>query len=500
MANQDPKVMKKKIIVIGAGLGGLSAAISLRQSAYDIEIFERNGQIGGKLNLHKESGYTFDLGPSILTLPHIFERLFARSGRRMSDYFTIRRVRPHWRNFFPDGTTLDLFPERERMAEEARKVGEPPQNIERFLDYSARLFDLTNAGYFEEGLDTWRDFGRYYGHGKFLQFDLLRSMHGAVRSHFSTCYFRDIFDYFIKYVGSSAYRAPAFLNSIPTIQFRHDLWYVKGGLYHIARGLGRFADELGIRTRLNHEITEIRREHGRVTGVIANGEYHRADIVVSNMEVVPAYRELLGEDEPFVRRLEKKYEPACSGLVIDLGLDCQYPQLAHHNFFFSANQRAHFESIFGQRTLPDDPTVYLVAASRSDGSVAPAGCDCLKILPHIPHISDTNPLQREDYARYKDLVLAKLERMGLHHLRRRIVVEHFWTPLDIHEQYRSNRGSIYGVVNDRWKNFGFKAPKQSRRYENLFFVGGSVNPGGGMPMVVLCGQNVAKKIVAWDKI
>ena len=140
--------MKKKIIVIGAGLGGLSAAISLQQSGYDVEIFERNSHIGGKLNLHEQGGYTFDLGPSILTLPHIFERLFTRSGRRMSDYFTIRPIRPHWRNFFPDGTTIDLYPERERMAEEARKVGEPPKNIERFLEYSAELFDLTSDGYF----------------------------------------------------------------------------------------------------------------------------------------------------------------------------------------------------------------------------------------------------------------------------------------------------------------------------------------------------------------
>lgn len=489
----------KKIIVIGAGLGGLSAAISLRQSGYDVEIFEKNQQIGGKLNQHQEGGYTFDLGPSILTLPHIFERLFERSGRRMADYFTIRPVRPHWRNFFPDNTMIDLHPEPEQMAEEARKAGEPPENVERFLKYSARLFDLTNDGYFEEGLDNWREFGRHYGEGKFLQFDLLRSMHGAVASHFKTRYFRDIFDYFIKYVGSSAYRAPAFMNGIATIQFRHDLWYVEGGLYNIARGLRRLIDELEIPVHLGAGVDEIRRHDGRVTGIVANGRFVPADVVVSNMEVIPACRDLLREDAALVRQMEKKLEPTCSGLIIDLGLDCQYPQLAHHNFFFSADQRAHFKSVFRKHTLPEDPTIYLVAASRSDSTVAPPGCDSVKILPHIPYISDTAPLTRDDYVRYKEVVLGKLERMGLRDLRKHVVVEHFWTPLDIREQYNSNRGSIYGVVSDRWKNLAFKAPKQSSRYENLFFVGGSVNPGGGMPMVVLCGQNVAKKIVAWDK-
>jgi diapolycopene oxygenase len=228
------------------------------------------------------------------------------------------------------------------------------------------------------------------------------------------------------------------------------------------------------------------------------GQPHPFDIVVSNMEVIPAYTRLLREDPEFLRSLER-FEPACSGLVLDLGLDCEYPQLAHHNFLFSEDQKKHFEIVFRQRQLPPDPTIYLVAASRTDPTVAPEGCDCLKVLPHIPYIDEDNPLTRDDYAAFKEVVLDKMERMGLTDLRQHIVFEHFWTPLDIAEQYSSNKGSIYGVVADRWKNLGFKAPKQSERYQNLFFVGGSVNPGGGMPMVILCGQNVARKVVAWDR-
>src|SRR5512139_546632 len=144
---------KKKVIVIGSGLGGLSAAISLAQEGYAVAIHEKNAKIGGKLNVLKERGYTFDLGPSLLTLPHLFERLFVRSGRRMNDYIPIRPLRPHWRNFFEDGTVVDLYPEPERMADEARKVGEDPANVQRFLNYSAGLYDLVNDGYFEQGFD-----------------------------------------------------------------------------------------------------------------------------------------------------------------------------------------------------------------------------------------------------------------------------------------------------------------------------------------------------------
>jgi diapolycopene oxygenase len=490
--------MSKNVLVIGAGLGGLAAAISLAQEGYAVTIHEKNDRIGGKLNVLKERGYSFDLGPSILTLPHIFDRLFRRSGKRMSDYMAIRPLRPHWRNFFDDGTVVDLYPEPDRMAAEARKVGEDPANVERFLRYSSDLFDLINRGYFEHGLDTAGEFGRFYGLWSFPKFDLLRTMHGGVSRFLKTRHMRDIFDYFIKYVGSSAYHAPAFMNCLPTIQFRHDLWYVDGGLYNIAVGLRRLLEELGVAVHLNSEATEIRREGGRVTGIVAGGRFHPADIIVCNMEVIPAYQRLLGEDARFMRRLSR-FEPSCSGLVLELGLDTNYPQLAHHNFFFSGNQKEHFRTVFRRRQLPADPTIYLVAASKTDPTVAPPGCDCLKVLPHIPHIDEDNPLTREDYLAFGRLVMDKLERMGLRDLRRHVVFEHCWTPLDIRERYYSNKGSIYGVVADRFKNLAFKAPKQSTKYANLFFVGGSVNPGGGMPMVVLCGLNVARKVVAWDR-
>jgi diapolycopene oxygenase len=408
-------------------------------------------------------------------------------------------VRPHWRNFFEDGTVVDLDPDPDRMAAQARKAGENPENVRRFLKYSSNLYDLVNAGYFEQGLDTAAAFRDFYGLGKFLKFDLFRSMHGGVKRHLKTRYMQDIFDYFIKYVGSSAYHSPAFMNCMATIQFRYDLWYVDGGLYHIALGLQRLMDELGVKLCLNSEVVEVGKENGRVTDIVTrDGTRHVADIIVSNMEVIPAYEKLLHEDEILMKSLER-FEPSCSGLVLELGLDRKYPQLAHHNFFFSDRQKEHFHTVFRKRLLPPDPTIYLVAASKTDPTVAPAGCDGLKILPHIPHIDDAKPLTREDYMAFKEQVLVKLERMGLTDLRKHVVFEHCWTPHDIREQYGSNKGSIYGVVSDRFKNLAFKAPKQSTKYPNLFFVGGSVNPGGGLPMVVLCGQNVAKNVVSWNR-
>jgi diapolycopene oxygenase len=215
--------------------------------------------------------------------------------------------------------------------------------------------------------------------------------------------------------------------------------------------------------------------------------------------VIPTYRDLVDTPARELKKMEKRWEPACSGLVIDIGLDRKYEHLAHHNFLFSGNQKKHFDDVFRKKQLPGDPTLYVVAASRTDPGVAPSGCDCLKILPHIPYLHPERPVSPADYEALKDRVLDKMERMGCTDLRQHIVFEHFWTPQDIEKTYHSNHGSIYGVVSDRFRNLAFKAPKQSTRYRGLFFVGGSVNPGGGMPMVFLCGQNVAQTVVDWDR-
>lgn len=496
-----PENNGKSVIVIGAGLGGMSAALSLALEGYNVQVFEKNDKVGGKLNTLDAEGYRFDLGPSILTLPHIFARTFEKAGKKIEDYVDLCTVTPHWRNFFEDGTKIDLVTNKEAMAEEARKVGENPANVEKFLKYSAELYDLMNEGYFEKGLDNAAEFREFYGLSTFPKFDLFRSMHQGVARHFDTPYFVDIFDFFIKYVGSSAYRAPAFMNCMSTIQFRYDLWYVMDGMYGLARGLERLMKEVGIDIHLNAATDSILLDDAgkQARGIrLDDGTEHFADHIVSNLEVIPTYRHLLPLDESTVTRMEKRLEPACSGLVIDIGLDRKYEDLAHHNFIFSGNQKKHFHDVFQKKQLPHDPTLYIVAASRTDPAVAPEGCDGLKILPHIPYLDPENPVSDEEYTALKDRVLDKLERVVCPNLRKHIVFEHFWTPNDIQEQYGSNRGSIYGIVSDRFKNLAFKAPKRSEHYDNLFFTGGSVNPGGGMPMVFLCGQNVAKSIVEQD--
>ena len=221
----------------------LSAAISLATEGFSVELLEKNDKVGGKLNILTKDGFTFDLGPSILTMPHIFEALFTRAGKNMADYVSIEKVEPHWRNFFEDGTIVDLTPDAEAMRRELDKLGpKTAEEFARFMAYSKKLCTETEAGYFAKGLDSFWELLRFYGPLRsLLSFDVFRSMDQGVRRFISNPKLVDILNYFIKYVGSSPYDAPALMNLLPYIQFEYGLWYVKGGMYGLAKAMERLA-------------------------------------------------------------------------------------------------------------------------------------------------------------------------------------------------------------------------------------------------------------------
>lgn len=489
---------QQNVIVIGAGLGGLSAAISLATEGFKVTLLEKNDKVGGKLNVLEKEGFTFDMGPSILTMPHIFHDLFKQADKKLEDYVDIQTVEPHWRNFFEDGSVFDLSSDENKMRQELQKLDDKSvAEFEQFMAYAKKLGQASEQGYFAKGLDSFSQLIAHYGvFRSLMDFDVFRSMDQGVRRYISNPKLVEVLNYFIKYVGSSPYDAPALLNLLPYIQFEYGLWYVKGGMYGLASGMEKLAKELGVKIHLNTEVSRIVYDNKKASAVqLANGETLAADIIVSNMEVMPAGQQLLQQTEQQLKGL-KRFAPSCSGLVMHLGVDRVYDQLAHHNFFYSDNPKQHFSAIFHDNCLSEDPTLYLVAPVKSDPAQAPAGCEIIKVLPHIPNIDPDKPLQHEDYMALRERVLIKLERMGLTDLRKHIICEETWTPVDIQSRYYSTQGSIYGAVSDRFKNLGFKAPQRDRNICNLYYVGGSVNPGGGMPMVTLSGMLVRDKIMA----
>ncbi len=488
---------QKSVAIIGGGLGGISAAVSLAQSGFHVSLYEKNSHLGGKLNRAEMDGFGFDLGPSILTMKHIFEKHFKNQGVDLDDYIPTVRLDLEWRSFFTDQSILDLYGDLEKMYKANDLLSSKDmEEYQNFLNYAKDLYEVTEEGYFSEGLDTLTEIVRHHGViESATSFDVFSTAAEAIDQYISNEKLKDVLGYFMKYVGSSPYDAPAILNMMIYMQHAQGIWYVPGGMHQIAEGLVKLGKEAGATFHTETEVVRLIKEGQRITQAeLADGRRVEADYFISNMEVIPAYKYLLNEETPFIQKLEKKFEPASSGFVMHLGVEGEYEQLAHHNFFFSADSEKNFEQIFHKKELPEDPTIYLVNVNKTDKTQTVPGYENIKILPHIPYIQD-EPFTAEEYKTFEERVLAKLEAMGLTDLKKRIVTKDVWLPEDIKETYYSHRGAIYGTVSDRKKNKGFKHAKESERYDNLYFVGGTVNPGGGMPMVTLSGQQVHDKIV-----
>lgn len=490
-------VTGKKVIVIGGGLGGLSAAISLRQKGFNVTLYEKNHHIGGKLNHHEQDGFSFDLGPSLLTMPDIFRTLFQKSNVNMDDYVQIEEIELQWRSFFETGETIDWYGDLNKIqANNLNLRKKDIKEISRFLEYAKKLDRVTEKGYFNEGLDNLSEIIRFHGPVNALKdFDYFSTMQEAINKRVSNPHLRSMLGYFIKYVGSSAYDAPAILNMLSYMQYEQGVWYVKGGLQNLSKGIVRLAEEIGVEIITGAEVKTVTTDRKqKVENIVLNdGSVKQAEYVVSNMEVIPFYKKLIDQPKKSLNRLEKKYPSAASGLVLHLGVKGEYKHLRHHNFFFSRDSKKNYDEVFHKHTLPGDPTIYLVNTNKTDHSQAPEGYENLKILPHIPNLENID-FTKAEYLEFREQVLIKLERMGLENLRENIVTEYMLTPHDIESLYYSNHGAIYGTLSDRKKNKGFKHPKKAEDIENLYFAGGTVNPGGGMPMVTLSGQQVARMI------
>ncbi|MGP4062665.1 phytoene desaturase family protein [Halobacillus sp. H74] len=489
---------KKTAIVVGAGLGGMSAAIRLTADGYEVKVIEKNSNIGGKLNRREGEGFTFDTGPSILTMPWVLEQLFASVHRRLEDYITVERVEPQWRTFFEDGTSLDVTSDLPDMLDEMAKVTERPnRSLTDFLSYSQDMYELCMKSFYKYSIEDLKDLKSHHKLRELFQMDPMNTVAESTDKHLNNKYLEQLFNYMVMYVGSNPYAAPAILNQLAYVQLGLGVHYVKGGMYKIAEAMGRLMKELRVEVQLNTPIQQLVVEGDRVIGVeTEEGTVHEADIVVSNLEAIPAYRRLAPQTSKVkkeVKSLAKKFNPTVSGLVLLLGTDRQYEDLKHHNFFFSEDPEKEFKQIFEQGKPADDPTIYIGISARSDETQAPEGKDNLFVLTHVPPLG--NKKQKPiDWDQYREIVLDKLERNGMKGLRDSIEFEYRFTPEDLETLYGPNGGSIYGIAADRKSNGGFKIPSKSQVFEGLYFVGGSTHPGGGVPMVTLSGQLTADLI------
>ena len=485
-----------RIGVIGGGLGGLATACTLAARDYNVVLFERNQWLGGKAAVLEVDGFRFDMGPTILTLPSVLARIFTEAGRRLADFLTLLRVDPQWRSFFADGTTLDLRADVGQMSAGLDVFApETGAGYRDFMEQSARMHQVSDRFFFWRPVGGLRDmFNLKTTFEPSLLRDLLavnpgRSVAATVRSRVFDARVAQMLDHFTQYVGSAPDTSPAVLCGIAHMQTSEGVWYPAGGTGAVPLALTRLATELGVEVRTGTGVRRILQTNGGdVRGVeTEGGEHILLDAVVSNSDAVRTHRELLGAN--IARRFDRRrnYEPACSGVVLYLGLDRPYDQLLHHNFVFSESPEQEFEAIYRQGEPAPDPTCYVCAPARTEPSVAPPGGDALYVLVHTPYLRPHHDWDRM-FPAYRKTILEKLGRTaGLTDIADRIRVERWLTPADIHERYGVLNGAIYGIASHgRWLG-AFKPSNRSPDVKGLYLAGGAAHPGPGMPMVLMSG-------------
>lgn len=487
--------MTRPIVVIGAGIGGMSAAIRLASAGRRVIVLEANESVGGKMSEIHADGFRWDTGPSVITMRHVFDEVF---GGRLDEYLSLVPVDPLTRYFYPDGTRLDALANREAMADAVRQFADADdaRGYLAYLDYAKRIHEITGGVFIYNDPPTlWRVARTPLR--DIPAVDPLRTMDGAIRSFVQSPKLRQFLGRFATYVGASPYLAPATLNVIADVELSGGVWYPRGGIYAIAQAFRRRAEELGVEIRTGCAVRRIDVEGGAVTGVtLADGSRLEAAAVVANVDVATVYEKLLSPQAVTARRVKQltSVEPSCSGFILLLGVERKHPDLAHHNIFFSSDYRREFDDIFVRGVPPADPTIYVAITSKTDADHAPPGCENWFVLVNAPALGGGFDWSN-GAAAYRDLVLNQLAARG-YDIGGKIRVEQRLTPADLERMTGARRGALYGASsNDRF-NALRRPHNRARDVRGLYFAGGTTHPGGGVPMVTLSGKVAATMLLA----
>jgi phytoene desaturase len=498
-----------RVVVVGAGMGGLAVAARLRAGRHEVTVLEQADVVGGKLGWFERDGFGFDTGPSLLTLPAVYRDLFLKTGDRLEDVVDLVPVDPAFRYRFADGTWLDL-PNASRGRTTAALDAALGRGAGRqwadFLDRAGLIWDATRGPFLESPLDGARGLLRESRRVRDLAtIAPWASLRGLGRKYLRDERLRTMLDRYATYTGSDPRRAPAALATVPYVEQTFGAWYVRGGLRRLGDALHQRVLDVGGVVRTGSDVAEVLLDGGRVSGVrLTDGESLSADIVVANADAAHLYGELVpGPAAAAARRALRRATPSLSGFVLLLALRGRTPDLQHHTVLFPRNYDDEFDSVFGTgphagrpRPVPD-PTVYVSApddpALRPDDDT-----EAWFVLVNAPRHTPDDPRAGIDWdtpglaESYADRVLEVLAERGLD-VRDRLLWREIRTPADLARDTRAVGGSIYGTSSNGARS-AFLRPANASPVPGLFLVGGSAHPGGGLPLVGMSAAIVAQLI------
>ena len=477
------------VIVIGAGVGGLAAALRLRAAGHRVRVLERRAHIGGKLDVRQRDGFCFDIGPSLLTLPSLFDDLLRGCSTSLADEVDLVRLDPQIRHWWPGGGTFDSRNDPAGTAQAVEELSPGAGSAYRsFLSRGEHIWEVSERSFLAGPMTVGPSLIRRLRSPRDLvTIDPLRTLDRVARRAFTDPRLVQWAGRYATYSGSSPFRAPATLACIPAVEARFGVWYPRGGMGALGAALGRVAERAGVVVETGAEVVAVEADGAAVRGVRTDeGVRHRAEVVVANVDAEHLYLDLLPDPERLERA--RRAHRSMSAFVVLAGVRGSTPGIAHHMVWFPADQAGEFRQLVDERTFADDPTIYACVSSLTDPSQAPAGHENWFLLVNAP---SGRSIDRDAYQR---LVLERLASRGVD-LRARLCFTEVIAPDDIADTYRSPGGSIYGTSSDGWRAAFLRPPNRGSR-RGLYLVGGSSHPGGGLPLVAISGRIVADLVRA----
>lgn len=482
--------------VIGSGIGGLAIAIRLALKGNEVTVFEKNEQPGGKISQLFADGYRFDTGPSLFTLPHLVEELFTLAGKKREDYLPYQRIETNCRYYFPDGTDFVFYRDEDRLRSEIReKTNEDPQQVFRRLARSKQVYEIGAPVFLFSNFHKLSNFNTPPFKKvalKWQKLDFFRTMHGANSADFEDWRLVRIFDRYATYNGSNPYKAPATLNMIAHLENNVGTYFPKRGMYDIVSSLYKLAQETGVGFRFGTKVEEIGMKHRQVTGLRTGEGFIPFDCVVSDVDACYAANCLM-EPSPYRHRLNRA-EPSSSALIFYWGINRTFPELDLHNILFASDYKQEFGDLFTRKTIHHDPTIYIFISSKLVPEDAPKGCENWFVMVNAPADSGQNwdKLIRQTRA----AIIRKINKSLHVTIEKCMVNEHVASPLTIERNTLSRHGALYGASSNSMFSAFLRHPNVIGSIKNLYFVGGSVHPGGGIPLCLASALIVDREIAA----
>lgn len=490
--------MKEKVVIIGAGFGGLGSACILAKAGYDVTVVEKNSHLGGRANVHKAQGYTFDMGPSWYLMPDVFEHFFDLLGEKVEDHLDLVRLGPSYRIFFKDSDrhpVIDIFSDLQKDLATFEML-EPgsTQKVQKYLDRAKMQYEIAYDRFMFKNYSSIKDFLSFEMMTKGSKLSVFSKMDGYVRKYFKSDEMQKIMQYTLVFLGSSPYNTPALYSIMSHIDFNMGVFYPQGGISKIPEALVSIAKKHGAKFMTDTAVDHIETQNGKAKQVVLeDGNKLEADVVVSNADIHHTETKLLSQEyRTYSTSYFEKATLAPSALIMYLGVDGEVPEFVHHNLVFSKDWKKNFAEIFDSPMWPTDPSLYICNPNKTDPHVAPEGKENMFVLvPIAPGLDYT----QNELEAYSDKILELIEKTcKIQNFRKRIEYKKLFCSKDFESLYNSYKGSALGLAHTLRQTAVFRPDTKSKKVENLYYVGANTNPGIGMPICLMSAELVYKRL------